>query len=199
VTNSIVWGAPTDCVGAVPSGGGNLETLMSCGFTGTNDQQNEDPLLVPLNFYSNLIPTRSLSAGSPAIDHGVDTIESCERDARNRMRAGVPPDGPTFTDSGASDFGPGGTTAVDITSSPVTSASVGAPYSYDVEATNTTRPICIVFSLEEPPEGMTIDSATGVIAWTPASGQTGNHNITVRAADPAGVADEQTFTIAVAP
>lgn len=120
ISNSIVWGAKTDCAGTVPSAGGNLEGGASCGFTGTDDQQNQDPLLAPLDFYSQLLPTRTLGrfadedgnlVTSPAVDHAQDAGGApCETlDARKHSRVdldgasvGVPG---TLCDSGASELG----------------------------------------------------------------------------------------------
>lgn len=210
VTNTIVWGAKTDCVGTVPTGGGNLEGGTSCGFTGTNDQQSQDPLLAPIDDYGGLVPTRPPTrfvndAGdtitSPAIDHGVDTLEACDLDARKQVRGPVLPMPVAATDSGATDYLGGSAGSAEITSTPVTTATVGVPYSYDVEATNAERPGCIRYFLTGiPPPGMSIDSATGLISWTPAAGQEGNPSVQVRASDPGGgAADTQSFTIAVAP
>jgi predicted outer membrane repeat protein len=208
VTNTIVWGAKTDCVGTVPTGGGNLEGGTSCGFTGTNDQQSQDPLLAPIDDYGGLLPTRPPTrfvndAGdtitSPAIDHGVDTLEACDLDGRKRVRAPVLAMALAATDSGATDYQGGSAGSAEITSTPVTTATVGVPYRYDVEATNAERPGCIrYFLMGSSPPGMSIDSATGLITWTPAS--EGNVAVQVHASDPAGgTADTQSFTIAVAP
>ena len=59
--------------------------------------------------------------------------------------------------------------ALHFTSAPVLIAFVNQAYSYDadVEALPATGDIC--FSLHEGPAGMTINGATGVIEWTPAS------------------------------
>ena len=51
-----------------------------------------------------------------------------------------------------------------ITSMPVTSAVVGAPYTYDVEATGMPAPM---YALMNSPANMTINAQTGVISWTP--------------------------------
>ncbi|UCH82621.1 MAG: putative Ig domain-containing protein [Candidatus Latescibacterota bacterium] len=76
-----------------------------------------------------------------------------------------------------------------IVSVPVTSASVGVPYSYDVDATGVPGP---QYSLLSSPAGMTIDTATGVIDWTPTAA--GNYAVEVRAFNTAG-ADTQSFNI----
>jgi glucose/arabinose dehydrogenase len=65
-----------------------------------------------------------------------------------------------------------------ITSTPVTSAVVNAPYSYTVTATGLPTP---KFSLTTKPTGMTIDDTTGVIAWTPTS--VGSFPVTVVASN----------------
>ncbi len=93
VSNSIVWGAATDCLGAFVSAGGNLEGSDACGFTntGANDQQNQDPLLKPLNEFEAGVLTRPLSPNSPAIDHGLDAGTPCETlDARRHPRVDTP-------------------------------------------------------------------------------------------------------------
>jgi hypothetical protein len=210
VLGSILWGAKTDCVGNVPSGGGNLEGGTSCGFTGTNDQQSQDPLLAPLNFYGGLVPTRTLASDSPAIDHGLDDEGACELDARLKYRACIEdendpgsckPGGVAISDAGATDFAVPGSGPVEITSTAITSATVGVPYSYDVEAENPLRESCISFALTTfaVPDGMTIDAVSGVIAWTPAPGQEGDHPLRVEATSKGASLDTQTFTITVAP
>jgi hypothetical protein len=106
VGNSIVSGAGIDCLGAVTSTGGNLEGETSCGFTNTNDQQSQDPLLFPFNFNSGVVPTRAIDASSPATDHGLDGA-SCEAtDARGAARADVPSLGVAVCDAGAYEFQP---------------------------------------------------------------------------------------------
>jgi hypothetical protein len=100
LSNTIVWGAETDCTGTIVSAGGNLEGAVSCAFGGTNDQQSRDPLLAPLNLYGGLVPTRTLAGpdfddlaeepGSPAIDHGLDGATCENPDARQVARVDVP-------------------------------------------------------------------------------------------------------------
>ncbi len=87
------------------------------------------------------------------------------------------------------------TNAARITSSAVTNARAQIAYSYTVTATGTPAP---VFSLITKPTGMTIDSVSGVIAWTPSDTQVGNNNVKVRATNSVGY-DEQVFTIDVQP
>lgn len=79
-----------------------------------------------------------------------------------------------------------------ITSTPLTMAVAGLPYASDVDATGDPTP---TFTLDTAPAGLTIDSATGQIAWTPAA--SGEAPVTVRASN--GIAPDATlsFTISV--
>jgi lysophospholipase L1-like esterase len=78
-----------------------------------------------------------------------------------------------------------------ITSDPVTTAFVGVPYSYDVEATGYPAP---TFALSENPADMTIDEDTGVISWTPTA--VGDFDVTVEASNSEG-SDTQEYTVSV--
>lgn len=83
-------------------------------------------------------------------------------------------------------------TAPNIFSTPVTSGSVGQLYSYDVNASGNPTP---TYSLTTSPSGMTINSNTGLIQWTPAS--TGSYNVTVTASNGVTPDASQSFTINV--
>ena len=52
------------------------------------------------------------------------------------------------------------------------------------------------FSLSAAPAGMTIDQASGVLTWTPTSGDVGDHQVTVNATNSVGT-NSQTFTLRV--
>jgi|GEM_PF-5427494 len=91
--------------------------------------------------------------------------------------------------SGLSYFSP---TAPVISSAPVTTAMVGSAYSYTV--TSSGYPVA-TYSLTAPPSGMTINSTTGLIQWTPAA--SGNYNITVVASNGVSPDASQSFTLAV--
>lgn len=87
-----------------------------------------------------------------------------------------------------------------ITSAAGTVASVGVPYSYDVNATDPDAGDVLTYSLVTRPAGMTINATTGLIAWTPAAAQSGANAVTVQVTDngtPA-LSATQTFNIAVA-
>jgi hypothetical protein len=86
--------------------------------------------------------------------------------------------------------------APQIVTSPVVSATEGVTYAYDVNATDPNGDV-LTYALTQAPAGMTINAATGLIAWTPISTQSGAQNVTVRVADPGGLTVLQSFTITV--
>ncbi|MBI5721711.1 MAG: putative Ig domain-containing protein, partial [Burkholderiales bacterium] len=86
--------------------------------------------------------------------------------------------------------------APQITSTPVTTGTVGAAYSYDVNAIDPNGDV-LTYSLTQAPSGMTINASTGLIAWTPTSAQAGSQAVTARVADPGGLAATQVFSITV--
>ncbi|HJT78200.1 MAG TPA: putative Ig domain-containing protein, partial [Gemmataceae bacterium] len=84
-----------------------------------------------------------------------------------------------------------------ITSAPVTTATEGKAYRYDVEAADPDGDPP-TFALRLAPARMTIDPATGVIDWTPASGESGPRAVQVVVDDGKHGRAVQTFTIDVA-
>lgn len=83
VSNSIVANAASggDCAtsGATPvfnTGGGNIDSDDSCGFSAGTDQPGVNPLLGPLSANGGTTLTHMPQSGSPAIDGGVNA--SCE-------------------------------------------------------------------------------------------------------------------------
>ena len=82
-----------------------------------------------------------------------------------------------------------------ITSTPITTAIVAAAYAYNVNATDPDGDT-LTYSLTTNPTGMTIDSTTGVISWTPTSTQIGDHDLTVEVSD-GELLDTQSFIITV--
>jgi bacillopeptidase F len=83
-----------------------------------------------------------------------------------------------------------------IDSTPVTAAVQGTPYVYAVQASDPTG-TAITFVLDVAPAGMTINAATGEIAWTPDYTQEGIIAVTVRAANTRGLAVTQSFNVTV--
>ena len=80
-----------------------------------------------------------------------------------------------------------------IESDPVTTAKEGVAYTYDVEATDPNGD-ALTYSLTTSPTGMTINSNTGVISWTPTAA--GSFEVTVEVSD-SSKSDTQSFTITV--
>ena len=82
-----------------------------------------------------------------------------------------------------------------ITSTAITTATVGDAYVYDVQATGSS--LVITYSITSPhPPSISIDGNTGVISWTPVEGEVGTQAITVKAEDAVG-SDTQSFTITI--
>ena len=80
-----------------------------------------------------------------------------------------------------------------IDSFPITSTLVDQLYTYDVEATDADGDT-LSYSLTSNPAGMTIDSSTGVISWTPT--MVGNYNVSLEVSG-GDLSDTQSFTLSV--
>jgi hypothetical protein len=81
-----------------------------------------------------------------------------------------------------------------ITSDPVKTGEVGVEYTYDVNATDSDIEDVLTYYLTAYPNGMNINSATGLIKWTPAI--EGDYAVIVKVSD--GELDiTQSFTIVV--
>jgi RHS repeat-associated protein len=86
-----------------------------------------------------------------------------------------------------------------ITSVPEQQTTVGQLYQYQVTASDPDGDP-LHYALGASPAGMTIDPATGLVQWTPGpAALTGPNEVTVRAIDPAGLAGEETYDLAVLP
>jgi len=82
-----------------------------------------------------------------------------------------------------------------IESDPVTTAKEGAVYTYDIEATDPNEDT-LTYSLTISPTGMTINSTTGVITWTPTEAQVGENEVVVEVSD-GSKSTTQSFTVTV--
>jgi len=82
-----------------------------------------------------------------------------------------------------------------IESDPVTTAKEGVVYAYDIEATDPNGDT-LTYSLTVSPTGMTINSTTGAISWTPTEAQIGENEVLVEVSDGSKSAT-QSFTITV--
>lgn len=82
-----------------------------------------------------------------------------------------------------------------ITSTPLLEVTTGEPYTYDANATGFPAP---TFSLTTGPTGMTINSTTGLVQWTP--GQAGDEDVVIQArnVDEPWGGTTQSFTISAA-
>ena len=90
-----------------------------------------------------------------------------------------------------------------ITSRPVTTATFNLGYSYQVTAADpdSVIPSSLIdeFQLLTSPSGMTIDTATGLIQWSPVLADAGEHEVEVIAIDGTGLQSQpQRFTLVVA-
>ncbi|MEQ9541573.1 MAG: tandem-95 repeat protein [Deltaproteobacteria bacterium] len=85
-----------------------------------------------------------------------------------------------------------------IVSEPVRTAFVGALWRYVVDVTDADTDEVLTFSLDSgAPSGMTISSTTGVVTWTPGSGDVDVHVFTVRVTDSTSLFDTQTRALEV--
>jgi hypothetical protein len=86
-----------------------------------------------------------------------------------------------------------------ITSAPVTTATVGALYTYDVDAADPDVVDTLTYSLTTKPADMTINSTTGLTQWKPT--QVGDNKVVVKVVDSNSIPalDTQSFTITVNP
>ena len=80
-----------------------------------------------------------------------------------------------------------------ITSTPPSAGYVGSPWTYTVQASGTPAP---TFSLQNAPNGMQIDSQSGVISWTPANA--GQVDFSVRASNGVQPNAQQPVSVTVA-
>ncbi|HZB47296.1 MAG TPA: putative Ig domain-containing protein, partial [Pyrinomonadaceae bacterium] len=71
-----------------------------------------------------------------------------------------------------------------------------ATYTYDVEAFDPDGD-AVTYSLTAAPVGMTINATSGLVNWPVTSRDAGDHTVTVRAQDPQGASDTQTFTLTI--
>jgi fibro-slime domain-containing protein len=83
-----------------------------------------------------------------------------------------------------------------FTTSIVLKETGGNNYFYNVKAVDPEGDP-ITFSLEEGPEGMSINPTTGALRWTADDKVIGTYPVTVRATDSFGLFDEQAFTVRV--
>ncbi|HUE70455.1 MAG TPA: putative Ig domain-containing protein [Pirellulaceae bacterium] len=81
-----------------------------------------------------------------------------------------------------------------INSTPPTTAVVAQLYTYAVRATDPESDP-LTFSLTTAPAGMTIDSASGLISWTPTAAQSGSFAVGIQVTDGQGGLATQSYTL----
>lgn len=87
--------------------------------------------------------------------------------------------------------------APSIISTPVVNAVVGVEYRYPVQADDPNAADTLTFALGAFPNGMVIDTASGVVTWVPQANQVGVHDITVVVSDNRNASSAQAFQIRV--
>ena len=85
-----------------------------------------------------------------------------------------------------------------FTSAPPVEATVGRVYRYSVTAIDPDGSSSITYQLASNPNGMTIDTATGLITWTPTASDASTHTISIKVNDARGGEALQTFALNVA-
>lgn len=84
----------------------------------------------------------------------------------------------------------------EITSTPTYNIVQGDTYIYNVEATDLDSEE-LTYSLTESPDGMTIDSSTGLIEWVTEYEDIGEHDVKIKVEDPNGLFDIQVYDLTV--
>lgn len=83
-------------------------------------------------------------------------------------------------------------------SEPLLQAVEETAYHYQAQAIDPDLGDLLTYTLALAPAGMSIDSQSGLIRWTPAIGQAGTHAVLVRVVDSAGASAQQPFVVTVA-
>ncbi|RRS34687.1 MAG: hypothetical protein OI74_04590 [Gammaproteobacteria bacterium (ex Lamellibrachia satsuma)] len=91
--------------------------------------------------------------------------------------------------------------APSIVSTAATTAAENVPYRYQVQVNDPEAVYGDVmsYSLTTAPAGMTVDSATGLISWTPTAADPLKSDVTVRVEDSEGLFDTQSFQVSIGP
>ncbi len=85
-----------------------------------------------------------------------------------------------------------------FTSAPSIEATVNRPYRYAVTTVDPDGPSVLTYQLLAAPTGMTIDSVTGLIMWTPRAADVSTHTVSIKVQDARGGEAIQTFALNVA-
>ncbi|EGM76015.1 putative Ig domain-containing protein,BNR/Asp-box repeat protein [Rheinheimera sp. A13L] len=85
-----------------------------------------------------------------------------------------------------------------VTSTPVTSATQGSPYSYSFTATDVDVGDTLTRSVVNKPVWLNFNTDTGVLSGTPGNADVGVHTVTLRVTDAAALFADQSFNVTVA-
>lgn len=83
-----------------------------------------------------------------------------------------------------------------IYSEPPLETVAGDAYRYDADGHDPDGD-ALLYSLLEPPQGMSIDARNGIVSWIPGGDQLGVHEIEVRVSDSGGLLGSQSFKLVV--
>ncbi len=87
--------------------------------------------------------------------------------------------------------------APEITSTPVKTVNENSLYYYQVTATDLDENTTLTYELIDAPQGMYIDSVTGLVEWLPNMWAIGSHNVTVKVSDNESLSVSQSFSLQV--
>ena len=85
-----------------------------------------------------------------------------------------------------------------FTSTPIVDGRINQPYSYDSDAVDADGDL-LTYSLLDAPEGLSIDSETGEISWTPNGEQLGTSLVSIQTKDGRGGIATQNFEVLIQP
>jgi RHS repeat-associated protein len=86
----------------------------------------------------------------------------------------------------------------DFLSTPPIDAIVGRPFVYEPVVTDLNGD-ALTYDLVVKPDGMVVDSATGIVVWKPTANQVGEQDVLLRVRDSNGGLDLQSFKLKVSP
>ena len=209
LSNNTASGVANNC--ELPTGGNftefgyNLEDANTCGFTGTGDIINTDPLLGPLQDNGGPTFTHALPVGSPAIDAGnpsgctdIDGVTDLTTDQRGFTRPmDGDGDGDAVCDIGAYEYGAVLSSGADLSVTKSDSpdpVDEGDSLSYTVIVTNNGFDSATGVTLMDTlPKGVTFVSAT------PSQGSCSGSSTVTCALGSLAVSGNATVTIVVTP
>lgn len=160
-----------------PAGVVAVNSARTAGSTDVTVSAGSTLTFTPLNFATpQTVTLAAAQDGDNVNDNAIVTVSAAGETSRNIAVTVLDNDplAPAFT------------------SSPVLNAVDDSPYTYDANATGNPAP---TFALTAAPPGMSIDSATGVILWTPSN--PGTFGVSVRASNGVLPNATQSFSITV--